>query len=815
MTKPKNPDAFLGVSAPKQKQSHVLELPDPHSWEQKVMMQAFVTPGLIELFAACGTKFGKAQPLQEVTPTPNGYVMFGDLKEGDLVFDENGKPTEITYITPTMHNHDCYEVVFQDGQTVKCDAEHLWFTKTHADRKNEARSKDPNKKYGSVKTTLDILKTVEVQVGAATRPNHSISLVTAPLEFPKKRLNIDPYLLGLWLGDGDSANPYLTLNESQSKCIIAKLTSLGIEVVPLSGKLRHKVVGLKADLANADLLQNKHIPETYLTASPKQRLELLRGLLDTDGTVSKRGDCCFDNTNKNIAMGFMRLAMSLGIKCKFHQRQGRFEGVDKKICYRVMFTTDIPVFSVAEKLQRLRPVTAKSRNRYIVAVNKIPSEPVRCISVASPRSLYLTGYACIPTHNTLGASGGMAAGAWIRQKGVYRWVAPIYSQAKYGLRYHESIIPKGTYNLNRSEPSVTMKNNDTRIEYRSGKNPEELEGEGVTGGYALDEAAKMTRQVYDSAKTTVTLTRAPICAFSTPKGKNWFFQKSMEAKESMEWHLARGKAPPKIFLTAPTSANPNVPEESLIDFKKSLPERLYRQYVLAEFVDDGSVFAGYRECVEGTDTIDLFGYIQQWVHPDCCDAKVVIGVDWAKKDDFTVMTAIDIEGSTARMVGFVRFQGQPYIEAVKILMRFARNFGEIQIVLHDRTGVGEAIDDILAGTGLPCEGVVFTNTSKTSMVNQLMLTFERGDISIPHIKVLLGELEMYEVSTTSTGLCKYSAPDGFHDDCVSSLMLANRAAQELRSGFEIRLLEDLPNTKLSIDKFYNELAEEAEDDLYD
>jgi hypothetical protein len=126
--------------------------------------------------------------------------------------------------------------------------------------------------------------------------------------------------------------------------------------------------------------------------------------------------------------------------------------------------------------------------------------------------------------------------------------------------------------------------------------------------------------------------------------------------------------------------------------------------------------------------------------------------------------------------------------------------------------VGEALDDMLAGTHLPFEGVVFTNSSKTSMVSALMLTFERKDLLIPNIPELLYELDMYEVQTTASGTMRYSAPIGMHDDIVSSLMLANDAVQEMRGGFEIRALEELPKSHLSLDKFYGEMIQEIEDE---
>ena len=407
---------------------------------------------------------------------------------------------------------------------------------------------------------------------------------------------------------------------------------------------------------------------------------------------------------------------------------------------------------------------------------------------------------------SLGWSASMASAAWVKKGMLFRWVAPIYKQAKIGLAYHKKLFPVEAYELNKSEPSITLQN-QTKIEYTSGKYPEDLEGEGVTGGYCFDEAAKMPRAVYESGSTTVTLTRALMAFFSTPKGKNWFHDGYMEAKFHMEWAIKNGKAPTKIAITAPTSANPFVPRQSIEDAKKRLPDRLFRQFYLAEFNDDGSVFVGFRDCVFG-EQIYFESAIQRWLDFNVDELSVVVGVDWAKKSDYTVFTAINYEGSKPKIVGFCRFQGLSYIEAIKQLISFCRTFKQIRLLKHDKTGVGEAIDDMLAQTDLPFEGVVFTNASKSSMVSDLMLCFERGDIDIPNIPELIYELDCYEVQTNDLGTARYSAPAGMHDDIVSSMILAYAASKEYRTEFEVRFVEDLPNQKFTIDKWYAELGDD-------
>ena len=409
-----------------------------------------------------------------------------------------------------------------------------------------------------------------------------------------------------------------------------------------------------------------------------------------------------------------------------------------------------------------------------------------------------------------GSSIGLVSAAWIKKDALFRWVAPIHSQATIGMKYHERILPEETRSPNQSKYRLLINHNKTVIEYKSGKHPEDLEGEGVTGGYGLDEAAKMKRQVYDSAKTTVTVTRAPIIGFSTPKGKNWFYNKCMEAKEEMDWCLANGTAPTKIFVTAPSTVNPMVSAAAIEDMRKSLPDRLFRQYVLAEFVDDGSTFLGFRECYY-TDKIEMFTEHQAWFGDECAKSQVVIGVDWAKTIDWTVFIAMDIV--TRKMIAFERFHKRAYTQAIRQLVKFASRFEDVLVVYHDKTGVGQAIDDQLAYTKLPYVGITFTNTSKTNMVNSLITAVETKQIGLVQWNVLDSELDAYEVSTNELGTMTYGAPDGQHDDAVCSLMLANSALEKYADrDMGVRFLEDLKeDTEVSqseLDAYYNEMREE-------
>jgi DNA polymerase-3 subunit epsilon/ATP-dependent DNA helicase DinG len=159
-------------------------------------------------------------------------------------------------------------------------------------------------------------------------------------------------------------------------------------------------------LRRLGLLQNKHIPGSYLRASQRQRLDLLAGLLDTDGTVSPQGAVQFTTTRSQLAQDVLELACSLGFRATRMEGRARLNGRDCGPKWTVHFTTDRPVFRLERKrtTQALRCARySPQRNcyRYVVAVRPVPSRPVRCIQVEAPSHLYLAGRGFVPTHNSI------------------------------------------------------------------------------------------------------------------------------------------------------------------------------------------------------------------------------------------------------------------------------------------------------------------------------------------------------------------------------------------------------------------------------
>lgn len=382
--------------------------------------QAWVSKARFTAILA-GTQSGKALSLDTLIPTSRGFIPMGEVRDGDTVYDEIGQPCSVVKAHDVLVGRECFRVTFDDGTSVVADGDHLWQTQTFPQRKNLARRVlTPNPGWSdrpqcqprpthSVVTTRTIRDTLNHD---AKHRNHSVRM-SGPVEFPEKVLPIPPYTLGVWLGDGFSSGASIVTADPE---ILDSIRDDGFAV----GKARDGNAGLARlytigttrsrggndrsnpflnALRSAGLLGNKHIPAEYMTASVNQRLALLQGLMDTDGSVGRY--CEFTSTVYGLARGVLSLAWSLGIKARIRSRETSCQGKAGKTAYRVTFSTTRPVFRLKRKLERIKhSIRSDAENRYIVSVDPVESVPVRCLTVDSPNRLYLCGESCIPTHNT-------------------------------------------------------------------------------------------------------------------------------------------------------------------------------------------------------------------------------------------------------------------------------------------------------------------------------------------------------------------------------------------------------------------------------
>jgi replicative DNA helicase len=171
-------------------------------------------------------------------------------------------------------------------------------------------------------------------------------------------------------------------------------------------------------LRTLGVLNNKHIPTSYLRASEGQRRALLAGLLDTDGTVTTTGNCQYASTSRRLAEDVRELILSLGYRCSVTTKPVKGRTPASSVCYTINFTTSDEVFRLHRKAvlhkERMRSTAASRRSaRYVVDVRPVKSVPVKCVSIDNADKLYLAGRSMVPTHNST-ASMDFARNAAIR-----------------------------------------------------------------------------------------------------------------------------------------------------------------------------------------------------------------------------------------------------------------------------------------------------------------------------------------------------------------------------------------------------------------
>jgi hypothetical protein len=405
------------------------------------------------------SQVGMALDVNTPVATPDGWSTMGELQEGDVIFDEKGAPTNVTYVSPVFTDHPCYRITFDTGEQIVADENHRWYVEALSPFKGEVVHRLPGRaprdfsKEGVLRTAF-LAKTFQ-------RGNRNVYAIptTQPLDLPERALSVDPYLLGLWLGDGNTHAAVLTAHvndvgfyatELGRRGVEPRLSSVKDDTIQLGFNLpRDRAIcprghdkgvegttsqnsckrcarqnrgredrepstsydTLSRRLKRLGLLaQVKFIPEEYLRASRSQRLDLLAGLMDTDGTISKQGRASFYNTNPRLVRGAVDLIHSMGWKARVRWRKPTSKPGDrvqsKLDCAEVSFVAyaEEAPFLLPRKRERLgakaqgRPTEALRRR--IVNIEAVPPIPVRCISVDSPNHLFLAGEGMIPTHNT-------------------------------------------------------------------------------------------------------------------------------------------------------------------------------------------------------------------------------------------------------------------------------------------------------------------------------------------------------------------------------------------------------------------------------
>ena len=348
-------------------------------------------------------------------PTPTGWSTLDRLRPGDRVFDHEGEPCTVTAVCPRAEQ-DVFRIVFDDHFSLIAGAGQPWVTLTHSRRFRMHIKRLQLSNWASMLmplSTEDIRSRPVHKRGLFLRESmHSIPLVL-PLRLPERSLRIDPYLLGLWLGDGTSRRAAITCHADDEPHYRIQAEAAG-EIWRTQKELGDALLCVLTRgpeplfwtrLKEMGLLRNKHIPKQYLRSGQSQRLALLQGLMDSDGYIDHvTGRAEFTSTSEPLARATLELLLTLGQKPTLGRGDATLYGRIIGDKWRVHFSPTLMAVSLPRKAERLAPFLAARKRaalsrlaqRYIRSVEPGGTAETSCLEVDSVSGLFLLGTHMVP-----------------------------------------------------------------------------------------------------------------------------------------------------------------------------------------------------------------------------------------------------------------------------------------------------------------------------------------------------------------------------------------------------------------------------------
>ena len=350
--------------------------------------------------------FGKMLKPDELIRVPNGWKTMEDIKVGDLIYGGDGNLTKVISKTDRQKNLKMYKITLRDGRTIEACEDHQWKVFSHKSRNWE------------VKKTKEMLDFVRIRKGEKSNgkeyiyalPINNALIHEAPADLP-----IHPYVLGVLLGDGCLTQNRISFS-SLDREIVDRVSKLLPDGYTVSTHADGRTHGINANgnepfykiLESLGLYRanskNKFIPQNYLYASYEQKLELLRGLMDTDGYSNGQSVIEYYTISNQLAKNVLDIVRSLGVHCKDKIKKATFKGKRYADCHRISIYTKLNIFSLSRKLKYLKHTISKqgqSKYEKVFITNIEPSENSDgyCIMVDNHDHTYIAkDY--IVTHNS-------------------------------------------------------------------------------------------------------------------------------------------------------------------------------------------------------------------------------------------------------------------------------------------------------------------------------------------------------------------------------------------------------------------------------
>lgn len=343
----------------------------------------------------------KAHSYDQLVYTPKGLQRWEEIKVGDCLFDTQGGVTKVLEI-PFDNETEIYKITLQDGRTIEASGNHLW------------KVIDYNG-LEKIKTTSELKSKYLKQKG-----KYQESLYYIPsnkgIEYEEQEVKIDPYFLGLLLGDGTLGSA--TRNKISFTSAIQDIKEYS-NILNFKYKTfddRHHSIeysNIKSYLQELDLYDKrshtKFIPDLYKYNSKKVRLELLKGLMDTDGTCEDNGNSGYTTVSERLAQDVLFLVRSLGINCNLNISSNSYG-----LVYNIRIYTDTPIFKLSRKYSKQKITKNRAFKTGIRKIEYIGKKRAKCVTVDSQDHCYLIGDFVV-THNSKGTNSGKQVNAYARR----------------------------------------------------------------------------------------------------------------------------------------------------------------------------------------------------------------------------------------------------------------------------------------------------------------------------------------------------------------------------------------------------------------
>ena len=788
----------------------------PYAWQH--MFWKELRHGNKDILINTIRQAGKAQPLYSKVMTPDGFVNMGELQVGDYVIGSDGLPAEITNIYP-QGVIDNYRLTFDDGSTTECAEDHLWKYHTATQRHKNSNKWEVDTlgyiynryyKYGTEKQLQD--KRISIPV-------------VEPVQFEEQKHYIDPYTMGALLGDGCLTH----------HCSFSTVDTEIFDYFENDFKINHadgcnyrivdKKIGRKSvlltELNRLGLRKTnsftKFIPDEYLYDSVENRIKLIRGMMDTDGSIYGRRTMEYSTGSKKLMEGFKFLIESIGGKCIVKKRNTS-SGKSSYRCYPRH--NEINLFKLKRKADLWYP-TKHSKERILHKIEHIGKEDMQCIKVDNEDHTYLTDN-FIVTHNTFSievaalyyvlynikpvpSKGytivGIASSSEDQQMKIISDIRDImahgdahlydYSGGKLYKWFTTHLSQKQVDTNNKKELTFRerKKNTKTNQYEATGKIigkiktvPATKSARGNTFSLLfMDEAAFFDEDdFYDTvARPTLKATQGISVVTTTPNGQRGWFFKVFDPFEQLEYNPFY-----RMWLHY-EHIEDDVEYMSVLEQKKRMyaqgADKKFQQEYEAMFTADDISFFDSNKVDEGID----YGLK---LEPDY-NKPTDLGVDIGVRNSKTIITISRLgDDGKIRLVYHYVYPAEKDMNLIEDIKKLIPQYN-IQRVIIDDCAAASAFIQQARAANLNLHPMNFKKDKQTKYF-QFKHKLYDGLIKYYDNKQLVSEMKAL-TSTEQQHGTKICKPSGGSDDFIDSFLMSTYFMIEDKKGFRILDMDDI------------------------